>query len=55
MLKNPGKATKIYYDTHDCKSHSKCFLDRGWQAKMEVCKESLAGVFHHICLSITII
>jgi len=32
MLKNPVKATGIYYDTHDCKSRGKCVLDRGWLA-----------------------
>ncbi len=49
MLKNPSKATKFHSDTHDCKSHSKCFLDRSWLATLEVFKESLAGIFHHIC------
>jgi len=24
MLKNPVKATRNYYDTHDCKSHEVC-------------------------------
>ena len=49
MLKNPVKATGIYYDTHDCKSHSKCILDRGWLAMQKVSEESLDGLFQHIC------
>ena len=48
MKKNPSKATEFYYDTLDCKSHSKCFLERGWLAKLMGYKVSLAGVFHHI-------
>ncbi len=48
MLKNPVKATGIYYDTHDCKSHGKCVLDRGWLAMLKVFKESLDGLFQHI-------
>jgi hypothetical protein len=34
MLKNPVKATGIYYDTHYCESHGKCVLDRGWLAML---------------------
>ena len=49
MLKNPVKAKRIYYDTHDCKSHGKCILDRGWLAIQKVSKESLDGLFQHIC------
>ncbi len=49
MLKNSVKATGIYYDTHDCKSHGKCILDRGWLAMQEVSKETLDGLFQHIC------
>jgi hypothetical protein len=44
----PVKATGIYYDTHDCKSHSKCILDRGWLTMQKVSKESLDGFFQHI-------
>jgi hypothetical protein len=47
MLKNPVKATRNYYDTHDCKSHE-C-VDRGWLALQKVSKESLDGLFQHIC------
>jgi len=45
----PSKATGFYYYSYNCKSHSKCFLERGWQAMPEGYKESLAGVFQHIC------
>jgi hypothetical protein len=47
MLKNPVKATGIYYDTHYCESHGKCVLDRGWLAMQKVSKESsaLSGAF----------
>jgi hypothetical protein len=48
MLKNPVKATRNYYDTHDCKSHEVC-VDRGWLALQKVSKESLDGLFQHIC------
>ena len=48
MLKNPVKAKGIYYDTHECKSYSKCILDRGWLAMQKVSKESLDGLFQHI-------
>jgi len=46
MLKNPVKATRNYYDTHDCKSHEVC-VDRGWLALQKVSKESsaLSGAF----------
>ena len=49
MLKNPVKATKYYYDIHDCKSHGKCVLDGDWLAMQKVSKESLDGLFQHIC------
>jgi hypothetical protein len=49
MLKNPVKAKGIYYNTHDCKSYSKCVFDRGWLAMQKVSKETLDGLFHHIC------
>jgi hypothetical protein len=49
MLKNAVKATGIYYDTHDCKSHGMYILDKGWLAIQKVSKESLDGLFQHIC------
>jgi hypothetical protein len=49
VLKNPVKAKGIYYDTHDCKSHGKCVLDRGWLTMQKVSKELLDGLFQHIC------
>jgi len=55
MLKNPVKATGIYYDIHDCKSHSKCILDRGWLARQKVSKESLDGLFITSAMSIIVI
>jgi hypothetical protein len=47
VLKNPVKAKGNYYDTHDCKSHGKCVLDRGWLTMQKVSKESsaLSGAF----------
>jgi hypothetical protein len=42
MLKNPVKATGIYYDTHDCKPHGKYILDRGWLTMQKESKESSA-------------
>jgi hypothetical protein len=52
MLKNPCKATKFYYDSHDCKSSSECILQEGWLASLEGFAVSLAGLFQHICLCI---
>jgi hypothetical protein len=49
MLKNSCKATKFYYDSHGCKSNSKCILQEGWLASLEGFAVSLAGLFHHIC------
>jgi hypothetical protein len=49
MLKTPSKATKSHYETHDCASRSKRILERGWLAALKGLKESLAGVFQHIC------
>jgi hypothetical protein len=48
MLKNPVKATEIYYDTHDCKPHGKYILDRGWLTMQKESKESLDGLFKHV-------
>jgi hypothetical protein len=49
MLKNPCKTTGFHYYTHDCKSNSKCILQKGWLAKQKAYKELLAGLFQHIC------
>ena len=50
MLKNPSKAKRFNYDTHDCTFHVQCILQEGWLAVPENYKVSLAGLFHHICL-----
>jgi len=50
MLKNPSKATRFNYDTHDCTFHVQCILQQGWLAISEGYKVLLAGLFHHICL-----
>jgi hypothetical protein len=50
MLKNPSKATRFNYDTHECTLHVQCNLQKGWLAIPEGYKVSLAGLFHHICL-----
>jgi hypothetical protein len=50
MLKNSCKATRFYSDTHDCNLNLKNILDKGWLAKLKVCKESLAGFFQQISL-----
>jgi len=50
MLKNPSKATRFNYDTHDCTFHVQCILREGWLAIPEGYKVSLAGLFHHIYL-----
>jgi len=51
MLKNPAKAIKFYYDTHDCTFNLWCILQKGWLAKLKGYKVSLVGLFHHICLT----
>src|SRR4030065_912917 len=53
MLKNPCKATRFYYDSHDCKSNSKCILQEGWLASLEGFAVPLAGLFHLICPSVS--
>jgi hypothetical protein len=59
MLKNPSKATRFNYDTHDNTPlnpplkgglRGVCILQEGWLAIPEGYKVSLAGLFHHICL-----
>jgi hypothetical protein len=47
---NPLQSDKICYDSHDCKSNSKCILQEGWLASLEDFAVSLAGLFQHICL-----
>ncbi len=32
MLKNFCKATRFYFDSHDCNSNCKCILQEGWLA-----------------------
>jgi hypothetical protein len=46
MLGNPCKATKYNYVTHKCKFNDRCILQKGWLAKLEGYKVSLAGLFH---------
>ncbi len=53
VLKNPCKATRFYYDSHDCKSNSKCILQEGWLASLEGFAVPLAGLFHLICPSVS--
>ena len=61
MVKNPRKATRFNYDTHDNTPLESplnkgglrgvlCILQEGWLAIPEGYKVSLAGLFHHICL-----
>jgi len=50
MLKTPCKATKYNYVTHKCKFNARCILQKGWLAKLEGYKVSLAGLFQHVCL-----
>jgi len=59
MLKNPCKATRFHYDSHD-KHPPESPLDKGglrrvyilqegWLASLKCVKVSLAGLFQHIC------
>ncbi len=50
MLKNPYKATRFYYDSHDCNSNSKYLLHEGYLSSSEGYNVLLVGLFQHICL-----
>jgi len=51
MLKNPAKATGFYSDSRDRIFNVWCILKKGWLARLKGYKVSLAGIFHHICLT----
>ena len=53
MLKKPSKSLHICYDSHDCKLCRIYISKKGWLAALECYKESMAGLFHRVCSSIT--
>lgn len=52
MLKNPCKATRFHFNTHECTVNCKCTLQERWLAMLNGYKVLLAGLFQHICLII---
>jgi len=53
MLKNTSKSTIFYYDSHDCTLFGIYISKKSWLAALEGHQESMAGLFHHVCPSIT--
>jgi len=53
MLKKPSKSTVCHYDSHDCTLFGIYISKKGWLAALEGHKESMAGLFHHVCPSLT--
>jgi hypothetical protein len=50
MLKNPCKATRFYFDSHDCRHNYLYIKTAGWLALLMGYEVLLAGLFQHICL-----
>jgi len=48
MLKNPCKATRFLFNTHECTFNDKSNMQEGWPAKLKRYEVLLAGLFQHI-------